>query len=762
MKRLFFGFGLLLLAAWGGVKCEAQTTKIYAGTYKSWSNTNSSGDIEYCSTGFYSINLSVTTEPITNYGGMTLKSEFPKDGDYPRYLAAGTMVNGTYYAIMGRGTQYTDRTTEYPKANFQFGTYDFESNTFSKIRTMTEVNEAATPYKHLHRVSDMTYDKTTNTLYAISTTGSAPTTSAPTPSTLYSINLTTGEFKELGSFAAVLAGIAADATGTLYAIGGPAGKAATSGTALYKLTKDGETYTCSLYKNVKASYGTYTNKNVTMGTSNGYRSYSIEFDPNGTLYWLVYFSTSNYWGTIDLASEGETLSATLRKIGTPNMVGLFFDEVGGSGPAEPEITDITVNGKSIGPVEFDAQNQATYTLDYGFSTYGKPTVVVYTSDEKSTQATAPLTWSNKKIDFKFTIGSKSYTLTLAVKDEIETGAKTVAIENYYFTAQNVTDLNNADANLTVIDLTNCTEVDSEDAGELDLQNPNCLIFTKPNAKLSGAGGKHVNQVVYDSGTYTAEDIQLTDGTNFRNPHAFTAKKVSYKRTFTPSTYGTFCLPYAMKVSELGLADGEVVEKLESIDPASSVITFTELNDEEVLEPNTAYLIANNATHTAKTFGLDKGDTYGITVSEVSDTIPSSTCFRANMVEFTMPADPNLYKLNASQNLFTHSAGNAKIPAFRGYLDLNTATPLSSLRVKHITRGTGEEGGGATAIADTPAASSVWMEEGTLYVRAAEELLVPVYTLDGRLVCWLHVQPNQPASVALERGTYLVAGQKVVW
>lgn len=249
--------------------------------------------------------------------------------------------------------------------------------------------------------------------------------------------------------------------------------------------------------------------------------------------------------------------------------------------------------------------------------------------------------------------------------------------------------------------------------------------------------------------------------DFNNRQDFTASQVSYKRTFTPNTYGTFCLPYAMTVSELGLADGEVVERFGSYDAGNAQVTFVQLSDEYVLQPNTAYLIRNAAEgNEEKTFSVATGSiTVPATVNGQGD------CFKCNMTSFVMRADPNLYKLNSTKNQFTHSAGAALIPAFRGYLDLSAASGAAvkpaAVRVSHTTQGTGEEGG-ATSIDDALAASSVWMEEGTLHVRAAEEMLVPVYRLDGRLVCWLHVQPNQPASVSLERGAYLVAGKKVAW
>ncbi|MGN0035951.1 MAG: hypothetical protein ACI36X_01825 [Bacteroidaceae bacterium] len=319
---------------------------------------------------------------------------------------------------------------------------------------------------------------------------------------------------------------------------------------------------------------------------------------------------------------------------------------------------------------------------------------------------------------------------------------------------------NANASVTCIDLTQCTTVST---ATLEPQNPNCLVVTKSGVTLTAAAGKHINQVVYDSATdtYTAKEIQLTDGYDFNNRQAFTAQKVSYKRTFTANTYGTFCLPYAMKVSDLNLAEGEVVERFGSYDAANAQVTFVQLTAEDELQPNTAYLIRNAAEEASaqKTFSLETSTEVPVTANG------QGNYFKCNMTTFVMPADENLYKLNSTKNQFTHSAGSAKIPAFRGYLDLSAASGAAvkpaAIRVNHNTRGTGEEGG-ATAIDDALAASSVWMEEGTLHVAAAEEMLVPVYALDGRLVCWLHVQPNQPASVALERGAYIVAGKKVAW
>lgn len=322
MRRFYYLLSLLLLV--GVVSAQAQKT-VYAGGYTAVDGTS----------GIYKVTLD-ENDPATIE--QVIATEAPSDGY--RLVVAGAVAAGKYYAVLGVGATYASK-------DYQFGTFDFENRRFSLIREMTEI----TNYQALERVSDMTYDKKNGVLYAISTNGKAVNTTYPTPSTLYSIDPATGTLTKLADLAATLCGIAADANGELYCIGSKLG--ATTGFTLFKIQKG--TYACEEVSTLNVKYGTTVVTQMDMASAR--RCQSIEFDADGSLYWMARVkngvTNKNYWGIIDLNSTEVTLKASL---GNYHMVGLAFEkpsgeeggseggeggEEGGEGegeePAEPQV-----------------------------------------------------------------------------------------------------------------------------------------------------------------------------------------------------------------------------------------------------------------------------------------------------------------------------------------------------------------------------------------------------------------------------------------
>ena len=84
-------------------------------------------------------------------------------------------------------------------------------------------------------------------------------------------------------------------------------------------------------------------------------------------------------------------------------------------------------------------------------------------------------------------------------------------------------------------------------------NPNCLYFLDDtDPKPAALQGRNV--VVYANNAQTAENITLTDGYDFMTPYWFTAKKITYKRTFADDEYNTFTtlmLPFTAQKYEAG-------------------------------------------------------------------------------------------------------------------------------------------------------------------------------------------------------------------
>ena len=84
-------------------------------------------------------------------------------------------------------------------------------------------------------------------------------------------------------------------------------------------------------------------------------------------------------------------------------------------------------------------------------------------------------------------------------------------------------------------------------------NPNCLYFLDDtDPKPAALQGRNV--VVFANNAQTAENITLTDGYDFMTPYWFTAKKITYKRTFADDEYNTFTtlmLPFTAQKCEAG-------------------------------------------------------------------------------------------------------------------------------------------------------------------------------------------------------------------
>ncbi|MGN0035851.1 MAG: T9SS type A sorting domain-containing protein [Bacteroidaceae bacterium] len=339
MRRFYRFFGLFLLL--GAVSAQAQKT-VYAGGYSVQSGTTP---------GIYKVTLDENDPAAFE---QVIATEETTDGD--RFVVAGTVAAGKYYAIQGAGSSYASK-------DYEFGTFDFENNTFSLIRAMTEVAN----YQSIGRVSDMTYDKKNKVLYAISTSGKAVSTTTPTPSTLFRIDPATGSLTKLADLAATLCGIAANANGELYCIGADPTYNAYR-IILYKLTNNGGEYACEEVNTLNVKYGTTVYTQLDMVAAR--RCQSIEFDADGTLYWLARVKSGsfskNYWAVIDLNSTEVTLKASL---GNYRMVGLAFEkpsgEEGGSEGGEGEGGEEGGEGEGEEPAEPQVEKRVSVISTLG-------------------------------------------------------------------------------------------------------------------------------------------------------------------------------------------------------------------------------------------------------------------------------------------------------------------------------------------------------------------------------------------------------------
>ena len=290
---------------------------------------------------------------------------------------------------------------------------------------------------------------------------------------------------------------------------------------------------------------------------------------------------------------------------------------------------------------------------------------------------------------------------------------------------------------TAVDLRGVTTVNSVDT---EFADPNCLFVIDEDADIEGLGLENTNVI---KGT-SAENIQLTDESiGFTAPINFTAKEISYKRTFTQGTDGTgsgwttIILPF--DVQKVMVGENEIdwfhdsdetgkqfwLRELKSDDEGS--VTFGYVSE---LKANTPYIIAvpgnkwgtewNLIGKTLKFIGKSNAN-----IEKDAETEKDGDHY--SFVGTTVRQQlEDVYALNEEGSTFEY--GNAMIAPFRAYF-----TPLGGSNPSRLI--IRSEDGKTTAIGQLPA-----------------EIATPdgIYTLDGR-----KVKGN------LKKGVYIVNGKKMI-
>lgn len=272
----------------------------------------------------------------------------------------------------------------------------------------------------------------------------------------------------------------------------------------------------------------------------------------------------------------------------------------------------------------------------------------------------------------------------------------------------------------VIDLTGANLAKNLNSSNFSAEANNTLY------KISGDQTLDGNNVIKDG---VCDNFVLTDGQSFNAPEGFTANQITYKRATAASTdekdeVYTFVLPFTFTADKV---NGTVYELTGVND---GVLDFTSLEGSMELKANRPYLVVSNGTQllNASAFSGEVVATDDLT-NEVIGGVAMVGAYETTSV-----------KSEGNENWYGYNAKGEFVKATTG-----TINPFR------------------TAIKSTGSQSSFALKlDGTVTGIVNLEnpnAKVDVYTISG--VC---VRKNVPAATALDgldRGIYIVGGQKVV-
>lgn len=278
------------------------------------------------------------------------------------------------------------------------------------------------------------------------------------------------------------------------------------------------------------------------------------------------------------------------------------------------------------------------------------------------------------------------------------------------------------ANVTSVDMTAI----NVDVLPTTIGNPNCLFYVKENSTL-----EDFNVI---AGNSAIIGIELHDGYDFYNTKSFTGD-ITYSRTFA-SGWNTFALPF-----NTAIPNGVQVEAFDKKD--GNQILFTEATS---IEANTAYLI-----------NVQAGGEISFAANNVTVPVTATTgdTYKSNFLHMTGDDIAGKYILVMEEGVevFARANAEAQMHAFRGYLDLPTASGVQ-YSISHD--------GGATGINNTDIEGiKIYSINGTLIINADKTQSVQIYGLDGRMVKNIQVSEGENTVTGLAKGIYLINNQKAI-
>lgn len=370
------------------------------------------------------------------------------------------------------------------------------------------------------------------------------------------------------------------------------------------------------------------------------------------------------------------------------------------------LNNVALSQNADGSTHVTAYNGALALMDGAI--VAKVTVTGDVTAEGGLTANVQITWNNipitaevSPVPFAVSVAGR----TLAVTGELSSNLAQLVMVG-------------GSANISAIDLTGATltgAFSTEDFGAA----ANCLFLVPEGAEFTG------NNVVKGG---TCANLVLTDGQPFYAPEAFTAGDISYNRTdLVADEIYTFVLPFAVSTDQVN----GTVYKLASI--TDGVISFAPVVD-GMLEANKPYLVRA----TGKTLLADdasiRGQVEAVTEATVENAVTGVT--HVGAYQTTAVTSDN------ATSWYGYNQEGKFVKALTG-----TISPFrTALRI-------GGNGQSSYVLSLDGTITGIVSATGDVNTR------VDVYTLSG--VC---VRKNVPAATALDgldRGIYIVGGQKVV-
>lgn len=371
------------------------------------------------------------------------------------------------------------------------------------------------------------------------------------------------------------------------------------------------------------------------------------------------------------------------------------------------LDNVVLSENADGSTHVTAYNEALALL--GGNIVAEVTVTGDVTAEGGLTANVQIMWNNKPITAE--VSPVPFAVSVAGRTLAVTGKLSNNLAQLVMVG--------GSANISAIDLTDATltgAFSTEDFGAA----ANCLFLVPEGAEFTG------NNVVKDG---KCANLVLTDGQPFYAPEAFTADAISYNRTdLEANEIYTFVLPFAVSTKQV---NGAVYELAGITD---GVISFAPVAG-GMLEANKPYLVRATGTTLLVDDASIRGEVEAVTEATVENA-----------------AVTGVTHVGAYQTTKVASEGATSWYGYNQegkFVKAKTGT-ISPFRTALRVGGNGQS-------------SYVLSLDGTItgIVSATGDVntRVDVYTLSG--VC---VRKNVPAATALDgldRGIYIVGGQKVV-
>ena len=281
----------------------------------------------------------------------------------------------------------------------------------------------------------------------------------------------------------------------------------------------------------------------------------------------------------------------------------------------------------------------------------------------------------------------------------------------------------ADSNVAVVDLSN-TQIDlgetsrSESLVLKDIPETALVYLPSTSSAVTGT-----NVVISDENdNYTCVNFEAQDRKACIVPKEFKANNATFKRTFTPNTASTICLPYSVPATDIqgtvysytGISeDGTAIIMTQSVDQLQANVPYIIMptkEDAEITAQNITVKIEDNSTLKGNYTFKGVFETKVFTDAEIDNGVYG---YAAKAVD------------EVSVGQFVKGSKGASVPAMRAYLEYTGSALAPSLN-------------GAKAAANRPSSLKVILKAAdgettdilSLDLETTEDG-TPVYTLSGQ-------------------------------